>query len=107
MCEALGITSINSPGINNKSTHKKNSAAPSQKQDDSSTDESISNKLQSVSIAGGGTNGNSNSDGGAGGEAVRERGPRRGGKKYSLRCAHLVQKKIQDFVQTDEVMEEL
>ncbi|KAG0071905.1 hypothetical protein BGZ89_008975 [Linnemannia elongata] len=111
VCEALGITSINSPGINNnnKSTRKRNSAAPSQKQDDSSTDESISNKLQSVSIAGGGTdgNGNSNGNGGTGGEAPRERGPRRGGKKYSLRCAHLVQKKIQDFVQTDEVMEEL
>lgn len=103
MCEALGITSINSPGINTKATHKRNAAPPS-KQDDSSTDESISNKLQSVSISGG-INGNSN--GGAGGEAVRERGPRRGGKKYSLRCAHLVQKKIQDFVQTDEVMEEL
>ncbi|KAF9121774.1 hypothetical protein BGX30_002388 [Mortierella sp. GBA39] len=106
VCEALGITSINSPGIN-KSTHKKNGAAPSQKQDENSTDESISNKLQNASIAGGGTNGNSHGNGGAGGEAVRERGPRRGGKKYSLRCAHLVQKKIQDFVQTDEVMEEL
>ncbi|KAF8948326.1 hypothetical protein BGZ47_005451 [Haplosporangium gracile] len=106
VCEALGITSINSPGINNKSTHKKNSAAPSQKQEVINIDESISNKLQSVSI-GGGTNGNSNGGGGAVTEAVRERGPRRGGKKYSLRCAHLVQKKIQDFVQTDEVMEEL
>ncbi|KAF9537820.1 hypothetical protein EC957_007649 [Mortierella hygrophila] len=106
VCEALGITSINSPGIN-KSTHKKNGAAPSQMQDDTSTDESISNRLQNASIAGGGINGNSHGNGGAGGEAVRERGPRRGGKKYSLRCAHLVQKKIQDFVQTDEVMEEL
>ncbi|KAF9132353.1 hypothetical protein BG015_003726 [Linnemannia schmuckeri] len=77
-------------------------------EDDFDTDESISSKLQSVSI-GGGTNGNSNGGGGGGvgGEAVREKGPRRGGKKYSLRCAHLVQKKIQDFVQTDEVMEEL
>ncbi|KAG0296316.1 hypothetical protein BGZ96_009715 [Linnemannia gamsii] len=103
VCEALGITSINSPGINTTATHKKNAAPPS-KQDDSSTDESVSNKLQSVGISGG-INGSSN--GGAGGEAVRERGPRRGGKKYSLRCAHLVQKKIQDFVQTDEVMEEL
>ncbi|KAG9069814.1 hypothetical protein KI688_009139 [Linnemannia hyalina] len=69
--------------------------------------ESISIKLQNVNIAGGGANGNSHGNGVVGGEAVRERGPRRGGKKYSLRCAHLVQKKIQDFVQTDEVMEEL
>ncbi|KAF9082892.1 hypothetical protein BGX23_011974 [Mortierella sp. AD031] len=114
VCEALGITSINSPGtLHSKTTHRK-SAQPSQKQDDSSTDESVSNKLQNVS-PGGGTNGNGNgvgggaaaAAGGGGGEAIRERGPRRGGKKYSLRCAHLVQKKIQDFVQTDEVMEEL
>ncbi|KAF9099652.1 hypothetical protein BGX29_007009 [Mortierella sp. GBA35] len=114
VCEALGITSINSPGtLHSKTTHRK-SAQPSQKQDDSSTDESVSNKLQNVSL-GGGTNGNGNgvgggaaaAAGGGGGEAIRERGPRRGGKKYSLRCAHLVQKKIQDFVQTDEVMEEL
>jgi len=87
--------------------HKKN-ALPSQKHDDSTTDDSLVNKVQSASL-GGGTNGNINgiAGGGTGGEAVRERGSRRGGKKYSLRCAHLVQKKIQDFVQTDEVMEEL
>ncbi|KAK3841628.1 MAG: hypothetical protein J3R72DRAFT_150143 [Linnemannia gamsii] len=114
VCEALGVTSINSPGNQSKTTtsHRKKVPPSSQKQDDSSTDESLSSKVQNVSIGGGaGTNGLS-SNGGVGGEAgattVKERGPRRGGgKKYSLRCAHLVQKKIQDFVQTDEVMEEL
>ncbi|KAG0272412.1 hypothetical protein BGZ95_011852 [Linnemannia exigua] len=92
---------------------RKNVLPSSQKQDDSSTDESLGSKVQSVSIGGGGgANGNSSSGGvvgeAAGAATAKERGPRRGGgKKYSLRCAHLVQKKIQDFVQTDEVMEEL
>ncbi|KAF9921175.1 hypothetical protein FBU30_008847 [Linnemannia zychae] len=100
VCEALGITSVNSPEIHAKTTQKK----ISQNQDDSSTDESLSTKLQNVAING---SLNGNESGGTGGEAVREKVPRRGGKKYSLRCAHLVQKKIQDFIHTDEVMEEL
>ena len=37
-----------------------------------------------------------------------EGGSRRGsGKRYSLKCVNMVQKKIRDFVQTDEVMEDL
>ncbi|KAF9900218.1 hypothetical protein EC991_007769 [Linnemannia zychae] len=74
-------------------------------EDDFNADESLGSKAQNASISGGSTNGEVAPGGAA---AVRERGSRRGGgKKYSLRCAHLVQKKIQDFVQTDEVMEEL
>ncbi|KAG0055718.1 hypothetical protein BGZ83_007590 [Gryganskiella cystojenkinii] len=41
------------------------------------------------------------------GKEGSESGRRTTSKRYSQRCANMVQKKIQDFVQTDDVMEDL
>ncbi|KAF9434824.1 hypothetical protein BGZ76_007357 [Entomortierella beljakovae] len=105
VCECLGINTLVPPEINNNKHLEPNSfiggdnAASIQEDIQTSTeDHAINNKLSKMSIGGNGTGG-----GGGGGNGRRSGN----GKKYSHRCANLVQKKIQDYIQTDDVMEEL
>ncbi|KAF9212685.1 hypothetical protein BGZ59_006450 [Podila verticillata] len=101
VCEALGIASL----VPRSNTNRNSIGLGS------SGDESLSNKLARVVSGGSGdpkshnnnnNNNNNNTNGG------RESGGRRsGGKRYSQRCSNMVQKKLRDFVQSDEVMEEL
>ncbi|KAF9318316.1 hypothetical protein BG003_011415 [Podila horticola] len=93
LCEGLGIASLVP-----RSNTNRNSIGPG-----SSGDESLNTKLAKVSVSGGsGDTKIINNNG-------RETGGRRSGngKRYSQRCSNTVQKKLRDFVQSDEVMEEL
>ena len=100
VCESLGITSFSTPIV--QRSPNSNTALPS--------DELSSNEQGPSLTKGSGANGKgSKSQAGAAGTGGGGGGGRRSGsgKKYSLRCANLVQKKIQDYIQTDDVMEEL
>ncbi|KAF9163923.1 hypothetical protein BGX20_001152 [Mortierella sp. AD010] len=98
VCESLGINSLATPEFNKHQHHEDiedtNVTLANQVQG-STEDHAINTKLSKMNIGGGG-----NSGGGHG----RRSG---NGKKYSQRCINMVQKKIQDYVLTDDVMEEL
>lgn len=103
VCESLGITSFSSPIVNRDLS---NVAIPSDdsawnEPEQSSTKENVISNKGSKSYTG---SVGASSGGGGGGGGGRRSGT---GKKYSLRCANLVQKKIQEYIQTDDVMEEL
>ncbi|KAF9915192.1 hypothetical protein BX616_006710, partial [Lobosporangium transversale] len=95
VCEALGMGSFASPIIMRDqtdmtgSTDDTDSGVVDQSQA-SGEDQPLNTKLSK-----------SSANLGSGG------GRRSGGKRYSQRCVNMVQKKIQDYVLTDEVMEEL
>ncbi|KAG0029831.1 hypothetical protein BGZ81_003358 [Podila clonocystis] len=97
VCEALGVASLVP-----RSNTNRNSIGPA-----SSGDESLSSQLAKVSVSGG--SGDPKSSNGREVHEGRESGGRRlgNGKRYSQRCSNMVQKKLRDFVQSDEVMEEL
>ncbi|KAG0090781.1 hypothetical protein BGZ93_002992 [Podila epicladia] len=99
VCEGLGISSLVP-----RSNTNRNSVGPG-----SSGDESLSSKLAKVSVSGGSGDPKSSNNNGREGREGRESGGgrRSGGKRYSQRSSNMVQKKIRDFVQSDEVMEEL
>ena len=101
MCEALGISSltpVDASGHEVLNTAITGHTTPNVGHD-SSGDDAVGAKLSRMNIT---TTASQSPAGGGGG------GRRSGnGKKYSQRCANMVQKKIQDYVQTDEVMEEL
>ncbi|KAF9932927.1 hypothetical protein BGZ67_004523 [Mortierella alpina] len=99
VCEALGISSLTPVDASGSEVL---SAAVSGHATlivghDSSGDDGIGAKSSRTNIA---TTASQSPSGGGG----RRSG---NGKKYSQRCANMIQKKIQDYVQTDEVMEEL
>ncbi|KAG0027621.1 hypothetical protein BGZ82_008845, partial [Podila clonocystis] len=97
VCEALGIASL----VPRSNTNRNSIGLTS------SGDESLSSQLAKVSVSGG--SGDPKSSNGREGREGRESGGRRSGngKRYSQRCSNMVQKKLRDFVQSDEVMEEL
>ncbi|KAG0252460.1 hypothetical protein BG011_006946 [Mortierella polycephala] len=104
VCEALGITFSTSPigdtGVNISNTVVENgtdnNGSIPQDQSAPTGEDTPNNKISKLKIGNGG--------GGGGGGGGRRSG---NGKRYSQRCANMVQKRIQDFVQTDGVMEEL
>ncbi|KAF9306686.1 hypothetical protein BGZ74_004384 [Mortierella antarctica] len=98
VCEGLGIASLVP-----RSNTNRNSIGPA-----SSGDESLSTKIAKVSVSGGSGDPKSSNNGREGREGRESGAGRRlGGKRYSQRCSNMVQKKLRDFVQSDEVMEEL
>ncbi|KAG0203635.1 hypothetical protein BGX28_004122 [Mortierella sp. GBA30] len=103
VCEALGISPSSPIRPSGDSSITTNSAIGSLNASQEQSDDSINSRLSKVNIAGSAT-ATPLSGGGGGGGGGRRSG---NGKKYSQRCAAMVQKKIQDYVQTDEVMEEL
>ncbi|KAF9962724.1 hypothetical protein BGZ70_007944 [Mortierella alpina] len=102
VCEALGISSlapVDASGNEVLNTAVTGHTTPNVGHD-SSGDDAVGAKFSRMNMTP--TASQSPSGGSSGG------GRRSGnGKKYSQRCANMVQKKIQDYVQTDEVMEEL
>ncbi|KAG0219909.1 hypothetical protein BGX31_011120 [Mortierella sp. GBA43] len=94
VCESLGVTSFSSPVVNRD-------LGPSITL---SSDDLLLNEQEQSSTKENAIGGNKGSKSHSGSTGGRRSGA---GKKYSLRCAHLVQKKIQDYIQTDDVMEEL
>ncbi|KAI7831362.1 hypothetical protein BC939DRAFT_184065 [Gamsiella multidivaricata] len=99
VCEALGVTSLSSPTLHKeqelKTTVGSGVESGATDQEQVSAGEHLRGNRSSKANA-------SLGGGGAGG------GRRLGSsKKYSQRCANMVQKKIQDYVLTDDVMEEL
>ncbi|KAF9351025.1 hypothetical protein BGX26_010869 [Mortierella sp. AD094] len=105
VCESLGINSLATPEFNKHQHHEASAsiedanAALADQGQESTEDHAINNKLSRMSI-GSGTGGGGN---GGGGNSRRSGN----GKKYSQRCVNMVQKKIQDYILTDDVMEEL
>ncbi|KAG0328633.1 hypothetical protein BGZ99_004903 [Dissophora globulifera] len=120
VCEALGLGSLATPqltvvasdnkdiGRNNNNNNNNNSNNNSSIIDDTNVDRTeqepqrssedhtaaMTTKLSKLSVAGVG----------AGSGQGRRSG---NGKRYSQRCANIVQKKVLDYVLTDDVMEEL
>ncbi|KAF9100670.1 hypothetical protein BGX27_000309, partial [Mortierella sp. AM989] len=108
VCESLGINSLATPEFNkyhDQSTIIGDGNAALTDQERLSTDDhGISNKLSKMNIESGTGGGGGGGNGSGNGGSSRRSG---NGKKYSQRCANMVQKKIQDYILTDDVMEEL
>ncbi|KAF9574195.1 hypothetical protein EC968_007290 [Mortierella alpina] len=102
VCEALGISSltpVDESGGSESMSAIAGNLVSSNVGHDSLGDDGVGAKFLRMNI-----NTTASQSPGSGGGGGRRSG---NSKKYSLRCASMVQKKIQDYVQTDEVMEEL
>ncbi|KAI1316857.1 hypothetical protein EDD11_009435 [Mortierella claussenii] len=103
VCEGLGMGTFTAPVLKNEMVSTSlpsdgdRSASGDQRQV-STEDQGLSAKMSKVSIGSGGGGGGGGNGGG------RRSG---NGKRYSQRCANMVQKKIQDYILTDDVMDEL